>query len=180
MCMLTSATDCTSSTRPPIGELITPFCLQRYLFLHLTNKMDTENNPQQSLASELASNGSQALPLFYAHLVGPPHTPTHSVPLSPSAASQSDSSPEITYRMPSTAPPKIRLGGRRGPQKAHIPYRNNSKVGTKTGIAIQYVERKSDGFEPFEEIMQQADKCTPPKLDVNPREGKASNPERVL
>jgi centromere protein C len=28
---------------------------------------------------------------------------------------------------------------------------------------VQHVERKSDGFEPFEEIMQQADKRTPPK-----------------
>lgn len=53
---------------------------------------------------------------------------------------------------------------RRGPQKAHIPYRgDNPEVGKKTGIAVQHVERKSDGFEPFEEIMQQADKRTPPK-----------------
>lgn len=65
----------------------------------------------------------------------------------------------------STAARKSSLGGvRRGPQKAHIPYRgDNPEVGKKTGIAVQHVERKSDGFEPFEEIMQQADKRTPPK-----------------
>lgn len=28
---------------------------------------------------------------------------------------------------------------------------------------MRHVERKSDGFEPFEEIMEQADKRTPPK-----------------
>ena len=54
---------------------------------------------------------------------------------------------------------------RRGIQKAHIPYRgDNPAVGKKTGIAVRNVERKSDGFEPFEEVMQQADKRTPPPL----------------
>lgn len=65
----------------------------------------------------------------------------------------------------STSARKSSIGGaRRGPQKAHIPYRgDNPEVGKKTGIAVRHVERKSDGFEPFEEIMQQADKRTPPK-----------------
>ncbi|KAF4615347.1 hypothetical protein D9613_002538 [Agrocybe pediades] len=60
--------------------------------------------------------------------------------------------------MPSSAR-KSSLGGaaRRGLQKAHIPYRgDNPEVGKKTGIAVQHVERKSDGFEPFEELLQQA------------------------
>jgi len=53
---------------------------------------------------------------------------------------------------------------RRGPQKAHIPYRgDNPEVGKKTGIAVQHVERKSDGFEPFEELMHRADGLTPPQ-----------------
>ena len=53
---------------------------------------------------------------------------------------------------------------RRGLQKAHIPYRgDNPEVGKKTGITVQHVDRKSDGFEPFEEVIQQADKRTPPK-----------------
>ncbi|KAF9462682.1 Mif2/CENP-C like-domain-containing protein [Collybia nuda] len=65
----------------------------------------------------------------------------------------------------STAGRKSSIGSaRRGPQKAHIPYRgDNPEVGKKTGIAVRHVERKSDGFEPFEEIMSQADKRTPPK-----------------
>jgi centromere protein C len=36
-------------------------------------------------------------------------------------------------------------------------------VGKKTGIKVQQVERKSDGFEPFEELLQQADGRTPPR-----------------
>ncbi|KAF8912208.1 Mif2/CENP-C like-domain-containing protein [Gymnopilus junonius] len=66
--------------------------------------------------------------------------------------------------MPSSARKSSMGGARRGPQKAHIPYRgDNPEVGKKTGIAVQHVERKSDGFEPFEEILQQADGRTPPR-----------------
>ncbi|TFK23463.1 hypothetical protein FA15DRAFT_670483 [Coprinopsis marcescibilis] len=54
--------------------------------------------------------------------------------------------------------------GRRGPPKAHIPYRgDNPNVGKKTGIAVAHVERKSDGFEPFGELIRQADGRAPPK-----------------
>ena len=53
---------------------------------------------------------------------------------------------------------------RRGPLKAHIPYRgDNPEVGKKTGIAVQHVARQSDGFEPFDQILQQADGRTPPR-----------------
>ena len=64
-----------------------------------------------------------------------------------------------------TSTRKSSLGNsRRGPQKAHIPYRgDNPEVGKKTGIAVQHVERKSDGFEPFDEVIQAADVITPPK-----------------
>ncbi|KAG5652126.1 hypothetical protein H0H81_006202 [Sphagnurus paluster] len=66
--------------------------------------------------------------------------------------------------MPSSARKSSISAARRGAQKAHIPYRgDNPEVGKKTGIAVQHVERKSDGFEPFEELIQQADKRTPPK-----------------
>ncbi|KDR73744.1 hypothetical protein GALMADRAFT_251561 [Galerina marginata CBS 339.88] len=66
--------------------------------------------------------------------------------------------------MPTSARKSSVGGARRGPQKAHIPYRgDNPEVGKKTGIAVQHVERKSDGFEPFEEILQQADGRTPPR-----------------
>ena len=65
--------------------------------------------------------------------------------------------------MPTSAR-KSSISGRRGLQKAHIPYRgDNPEVGKKTGIAVQHVERKSDGFEPFEELMQRADGLTPPQ-----------------
>lgn len=66
--------------------------------------------------------------------------------------------------MPTSARKSSVGGARRGPQKAHIPYRgDNPEVGKKTGIAVQHVERKSDGFEPFEELLQQADGRTPPR-----------------
>ncbi|KAF8801665.1 hypothetical protein BYT27DRAFT_7173908 [Phlegmacium glaucopus] len=66
--------------------------------------------------------------------------------------------------MPKT-PRKSSLGiSRRGPLKAHIPYRgDNPEVGKKTGIAVQHVERQSDGFELFEQVIQQADGRTPPR-----------------
>jgi hypothetical protein len=65
-----------------------------------------------------------------------------------------------------TSSRKSSVGGasRRGPLKAHIPYRgDNPEVGKKTGIAVQHVARQSDGFEPFEQILQQADGRTPPR-----------------
>ncbi|KAI6036388.1 Mif2/CENP-C like-domain-containing protein [Pisolithus microcarpus] len=36
--------------------------------------------------------------------------------------------------------------------------------GKKTGIAVQYVDRNSDEFEPFAEVMKQADNRTPPRI----------------
>ena len=66
--------------------------------------------------------------------------------------------------MPSSARKSSVGTARRAIQKAHIPYRgDNPEVGKKTGIAVQHVQRKSDGFEPFEEVMQQADGRTPPR-----------------
>lgn len=48
--------------------------------------------------------------------------------------------------------------------KPHVPYRgDNPEVGKKTGIAVQHVARQSDGFEPFEQILRQADGRTPPR-----------------
>ncbi|KXN91457.1 Centromere protein 3 [Leucoagaricus sp. SymC.cos] len=66
--------------------------------------------------------------------------------------------------MPSSARKSSIGTARRNIQKAHIPYRgDNPEVGKKTGIAVGHVDRMSDGFEPFEEVMQQADKRTPPR-----------------
>jgi centromere protein C len=65
--------------------------------------------------------------------------------------------------MPTSARKSSLSNLRRGP-KAHIPYRgDNPEVGKKTGIAVQHVERKSDGFEPFDELIQAADGLTPPQ-----------------
>ncbi|KAI0647465.1 Mif2/CENP-C like-domain-containing protein [Trametes meyenii] len=68
--------------------------------------------------------------------------------------------------MPASAR-KSSLGNlRRGPQK-YIPYRaDDFQHGKKTGIAVGYVERMSDDFEPFEKVMSQADNRTPLRPQV--------------
>lgn len=69
--------------------------------------------------------------------------------------------------MPTSARKSSLGGGRNRTQKAHIPYRgDNPEVGKKTGIAIQHVERKSDGFEPFADVLRQADGRTPPRPKI--------------
>ena len=59
---------------------------------------------------------------------------------------------------------KSSLGGmKRGPQK-YIPYRaDDLQHGKRTGIAVAYVDRGSDEFEPFDQLLKQADLRTPPK-----------------
>lgn len=65
------------------------------------------------------------------------------------------------------------IGSRRGPPKKHIPFRaDDLRLGKKTGIAVQYVGRDSDEFEPFDELMKQADDRTPPR--VKSRKGRIS------
>jgi hypothetical protein len=78
--------------------------------------------------------------------------------------------------MPSSARKSSVGAARRGLQKAHIPYRgDNPEVGKKTGIAVGHVERMSDGFEPFDQVIQQADNRTPPR----PKRRKKSVPAVV-
>ncbi|KAF5358302.1 hypothetical protein D9756_001215 [Leucocoprinus leucothites] len=75
--------------------------------------------------------------------------------------------------MPSSTRKSNIGAARRSIQKAHIPYRgDNPEVGKKTGIAVGHVERMSDGFEPFDQVIQQADKRTPPR----PKKRKKSAP----
>lgn len=51
---------------------------------------------------------------------------------------------------------------RRGPIKPYLPYRGNAgEVGKRTGLTIPQVERKSDGFEPFEEVLRRMDDVMP-------------------
>lgn len=66
--------------------------------------------------------------------------------------------------MPKTPRKSSLSASRRGPLKAHIPYRgDNPEVGKKTGIAVEHVEPQSDGFEPFEQVIQQADERALPQ-----------------
>lgn len=67
--------------------------------------------------------------------------------------------------MPTSAR-KSSIAPRRGPQK-YIPYRaDDLEHGKRTGVAVGYVDYDSDGFEPFEKLMGQADLRTPPKAKV--------------
>lgn len=65
---------------------------------------------------------------------------------------------------------------RRGPQK-YIPYRaDDLQHGKRTGIAVGYIDHDSDGFEPFDKVMGQADLRTPPKPKV---QGKKKRPAKT-
>jgi len=62
-------------------------------------------------------------------------------------------------------------GARRGPRKAHTPYRGeNYKIGRRTGIIVHNVTLDSDGFEPFEKLLQYADGQAPPRLKMKKNE----------
>jgi centromere protein C len=83
--------------------------------------------------------------------------------------------------MPTSARKSSVGAARRALQKAHIPYRgDNPEVGKKTGIAVQHVERMSDGFERFEDVMQQADRRTPPKPKGRKKKSAIPEPEGGL
>ncbi|KIY46875.1 hypothetical protein FISHEDRAFT_75224 [Fistulina hepatica ATCC 64428] len=59
----------------------------------------------------------------------------------------------------SSIDPSRRLSQR----KAYIPYRDyDPDVGKRTGVVVRRVERHSDGFEPFDDVLDQADILTPP------------------
>ena len=80
--------------------------------------------------------------------------------------------------MPTSARKSSIGGGRRNVLKAHVPFRgDNPGVGKKTGVAVDPVTRRPDGFEAFEDIIQQADKRTPPKVKNKKRKLAAASPE---
>lgn len=59
---------------------------------------------------------------------------------------------------------------RRPLTKAHIPYRADDLThGKKTGVTVREVDRRSDGFEPFGELLTQADGLTPPNARTKRR-----------
>ncbi|PBK93241.1 hypothetical protein ARMGADRAFT_992935 [Armillaria gallica] len=63
--------------------------------------------------------------------------------------------------MPST--PRRSSVGTSKRDKPHVPYRgDNPDVGKKTGVTVKRVIARGDGFEPFEQLLQQADQRTPP------------------
>ncbi|KAK7064625.1 CENP-C-C domain-containing protein [Favolaschia claudopus] len=52
----------------------------------------------------------------------------------------------------------------RTPSKPHIPYRGDDpSVGKKTGFRVARVNRTSDGYEPFNDLLTQANGRTPPR-----------------
>ncbi|OBZ65784.1 Centromere protein 3 [Grifola frondosa] len=60
---------------------------------------------------------------------------------------------------------KSSLGASRRGVQRYIPYRaDDFQHGKKTGIAVAYVDHKSDEFEPFDKVIGQADQRTPPKV----------------
>ena len=69
---------------------------------------------------------------------------------------------------------KSSLGtSRRGPQP-YIPYRGDDfQHGKRTGMAVALVEHSSDDFEPFEEVLKQADAYTPPRPKIQKRRKQA-------
>ena len=76
--------------------------------------------------------------------------------------------------MPTSAR-KSSLGPLRRGQQKYIPYRaDDYEHGKRTGIAVGYIDHDSDGFEPFEQVMGQADLRTPPKPKVQGKRKRAA------
>ncbi|KAJ7770203.1 Mif2/CENP-C like-domain-containing protein [Mycena maculata] len=58
--------------------------------------------------------------------------------------------------MPPSARKSSVGAARRAVQKSHVPYRGNDPtVGRKTGLHVRSVPRGSDGFEPFDQVLEQ-------------------------
>ncbi|TFK63356.1 hypothetical protein BDN72DRAFT_826706 [Pluteus cervinus] len=80
---------------------------------------------------------------------------------------------------PSARKSSLGISARQKALQPHRPYRgDNPEVGKKTGIAVRHVERKSDGFEPFDQLLKQADTRTPPKMKGAVKKRKFSVPQR--
>ncbi|KAL1689595.1 Mif2/CENP-C like-domain-containing protein [Schizophyllum commune] len=52
--------------------------------------------------------------------------------------------------------------------RPHRPFNNDPNVGRKTGRPFREVARDEDGFEPFEHVVSQGDKFTPPRVQPQP------------
>ncbi|KAL5532775.1 MIF2 [Sanghuangporus sanghuang] len=72
---------------------------------------------------------------------------------------------------------KSNIDGTHRPLKAHIPYRADDFThGKKTGINVREVDRRSDGFEKFDDVLTQADAFTPPHLRGRRRANRSLSP----
>ena len=66
------------------------------------------------------------------------------------------STQDLLSAMPPSARKSSVGAARRAGQKSHVPYRGDDPtVGKKTGISVQPVPRGSDGFEPFDQLIDQ-------------------------
>ncbi|CAL1705436.1 unnamed protein product [Somion occarium] len=65
------------------------------------------------------------------------------------------------------------------PQK-YIPYHaDNYERGKRTGISVDYVET-SDDFEPFDKVLSQADKRTPPRPKIQKKKRRPKTPKTPI
>ncbi|THH23100.1 hypothetical protein EUX98_g8078 [Antrodiella citrinella] len=65
---------------------------------------------------------------------------------------------------------KSSIGTTRRGQQAYIPYRGDDfQRGKRTGMPVAVVEHDSSDFEPFEEVLKQADARTPPRPKIQRR-----------
>lgn len=65
----------------------------------------------------------------------------------------------------STPRRKSSLGTSRRVPAKYIPYHaDDYQRGKRTGLVVGYIEHNSDEFEPFEQVMNQADQRTPPRV----------------
>ena len=73
-------------------------------------------------------------------------------------------------------PRKSVAGSRRGPQKAHVPYRaDDLERGRKTGISVNYINHNSDEFEHFPDVLAQADDAISSRMQ-NKKKSRRSSP----
>lgn len=69
--------------------------------------------------------------------------------------------------MPTAVRRKSSLSTTRRANQKYIPYGGDDfQRGKRTGIPVAYIEHSSDGFEPFEQLIDQADQRTPPRPKV--------------
>ncbi|KAH9843121.1 Mif2/CENP-C like-domain-containing protein [Rhodofomes roseus] len=79
--------------------------------------------------------------------------------------------------MPASAR-KSSVGGARRPPHKYIPYRaDDFQHGKKTGMAVAYVDHRSDEFEPFDKVMSQADQRTPPRVQNTRKKRQTPKPK---